>query len=189
MPPKARITKEMILDTAYKIAKEQGQEQINARSISKMLGCSTQPILYHFERMEDIKKEVYERADKKHTEYLFNIQEGIDPMTSIGINYIRFAKEEKFLFRMLFQSDKFSGQSIRELIDAPELIPALEMLKQEAGLTMEQARFVFKGLTMLIHGYASMLANNNMEYDENEIVPMLETAFMGFIGAIKMEEK
>ena len=47
---------------------------------------------------------------------------------------------------------------------------------------------MFKTLAMLVHGLASMLANNSMEYDEGEIVPMLETAFMGMVGAMKLEE-
>jgi hypothetical protein len=41
---------------------------------------------------------------------------------------------------------------------------------------------------MLVHGYASILANNTMEYNESEIIPMLSMAFMGMIGTIKMEE-
>ena len=41
---------------------------------------------------------------------------------------------------------------------------------------------------MLVHGYASMLANNTMEYHESEIIPMLTVAFMGMIGSVKTEE-
>lgn len=52
----------------------------------------------------------------------------------------------------------------------------------------EQTRFVFKALSMLVHGCASLLANNSMEYDENEITPMLEAAFIGMVGAMKTEE-
>lgn len=188
MPPRPRITREMILETAYTIAREQGAEQINARSISKRLGCSTQPVLYHFDHIEEIRQEVYRMADAAQTAFLMQIPDNADPMITIGLNYIRFAATEKLLFRMLFQSDNFSGQSIADLVDAPELLPVLNIFQQEAGLNMEQTKFVFKTLTMLVHGYASMLANNSMEYNEAEIIPMLETAFVGMIGAIKKEE-
>ena len=188
MPPKARITREMILEAAYAIAREQGAEQINARTISKRLGCSTQPVLYYFDRIQDIRREVYRVADEAQTAFLMQFPADTDPMVAIGLNYIRFAAEEKHLFRMLFQSDNFNGQSIADLVDVPDLIPVLEIFQREAGLSMEQTKFVFKALAMLVHGCASMLANNSMEYNEAEITPMLETAFMGMVGAMKMED-
>lgn len=187
MPPKPRITRDMILDAAYAIAREQGAEAVNARSIAERIGCSTQPVLYHFDHVEDIRREVYRMADEHQTACLMQLPEGVNPMTAIGLNYIRFAAEEKPLFRLLCQSDSFHGQSITELIDAPELDPVLGVFQQEAGLTRAQTKVLFKALFLLVHGYASMLANNTMAYDEAEIVPMLEMAFTGMIGAMKME--
>ena len=186
MPPKPRITREMILDAAYAIAREQGAEWINARTSSQRLGCSTQPVLYHFDHVEDIRREVYHMADTYQTAFLLQPSENENPMISIGLNYIRFAATEKPLFRMLFQSGSFNGQNITSLIDAPDLMPVLEIFQREADLRLDQTKFVFKTLLMLIHGYASMLANNSMDYEEAEIIPMLETAFDGMIAAIKM---
>lgn len=188
MPPKPRITREMILDAAYAIAREQGADMINARTIAQRLGCSTQPVLYHFARMEDIRREVYRIADAYQAKYLMQLPEHLNPMIAIGLNYIRFSVSEKHLFRLLFQSDNFSGQNITDLIDTPELTPVLEIFQQEAGLNRDQTKFLFKTLTMLIHGCASLLANNTMEYDEAEIIPMLETAFNGILSALIMEE-
>jgi len=188
LPPKQRITREMILEAAYAIAREQGAEQINARTISKQLGCSTQPVLYHFDHIEDIRREVCRMADEAHTAFLMRFPEDADPMVAIGLNYIRFAAEEKLLFRMLFQSDNVNAQSIADLVDVPDLIPVLKIFQREAGLSAEQTKLVFKTLAMLVHGCASMLANNSMEYNEAEIIPMLETAFMGMVGAMKTED-
>lgn len=188
MPPKSRITREMILDAAYIIAREQGIDCVNARTIAQRLGCSTQPVLYHFNSMEDIRREVYCMADTYHSAYLMQLPDDENPMISIGLNYIRFAAQEKPLFRLLFQSNSFDGQNIANLTDAPELLPFLEVFQNEAELSLEQAKIVFKTLMMLVHGCASMLANNTMEYNENQIIPMLNIAFMGMIGATKMEE-
>ncbi|MBQ8201774.1 MAG: TetR/AcrR family transcriptional regulator [Clostridia bacterium] len=188
MPPKPRITREMILAAAYAIAREQGAEQINARTISERLGCSTQPVLYHFDHIEDIRREVYRMADEYQTEYLMQLPQDQNPMTALGLNYIRFAAEEKPLFRLLCQSDSFQGQNLTALTDTPQLLPILQVFQQETELTLAQAKMVFKTLCMLVHGCASLLANNTMEYDEAEIIPMLEMAFNGMIGAMKMEE-
>ena len=44
MPPKVKITKEMILNTVLDITREVGFEAVNARSIASKLQCSTRPI-------------------------------------------------------------------------------------------------------------------------------------------------
>ena len=44
MPPKARITRDMILDAAFDLVRAEGHEALNVRTLAKRLGCSTQPI-------------------------------------------------------------------------------------------------------------------------------------------------
>ena len=44
MPPQAKITKEMILNTVLDITRATGSETVNARSIASRLKCSTRPI-------------------------------------------------------------------------------------------------------------------------------------------------
>lgn len=187
MPPKPRITREMILQAAFAIAREAGIGAVNARSVSARLGCSTQPVLYCFAGMEELRREVYRMADEMHSQYLMRLAPEQDPMIGLGLNYIRFAREERELFRLLFQSDGFGGRGIGELMDMEEMAPMLGILAQEAGLSMEQSRRAFLMLLMLVHGWASMLANNTMEYDEEQIVPTLEMAFMGMVGMMKQE--
>ena len=182
MPPRAKITKEMIVDAAFAVARASGMENINARTVSQRLGCSTQPVLWHFKTIADIKKAAYEKADRFHTESVLNMHGG-DPMKDIGLNYIRFAATEKNLFRFIFQSDEFSGRSLSELINGGEFAPLYGMLSQQAQTDMEQAKVIFKSLFLYVHGYASMLANNAMQYDEEEISKDLELIFEGAVYA------
>ena len=87
MPPKPKITKEMVIDAAFELARETGAENINARTVAKKLHCSTQPVMYHFATMEELKKAAYAKADRYHSEYLMNIenpQKGA--MLGIGLN-------------------------------------------------------------------------------------------------------
>ena len=63
MPAKVKVTKEMIVDAAFAIAREAGVERINARTVSERLHCSTQPVMYHFATMEALKRTVYAKAD------------------------------------------------------------------------------------------------------------------------------
>lgn len=187
MPPKTKITKEMIVDAAFKIVQESGAESINARTVSTLLGCSTQPIMYQFKKIEDIKKAVYQKADKYHAAYITNVHSDA-PLKEIGLLYVRFAAVEKNLFRFLFQTNEFSGKSISELIDAEELQPIMVILGQATGISTEQAKIVFRFLFLFAHGYASMFANNLIEYDEKIISADLERIFIGAIYTSKEEQ-
>ena len=70
MPPKTRITEEKIVDAAIEVVRKGGFEQINARTVADQLDCSTQPVMYHFSTIDNLKKAVYQRADQLHSEYL-----------------------------------------------------------------------------------------------------------------------
>ena len=58
MPPKARITQDMILDAAFELVRAEGQEALNVRTLARRLGCSTQPILYNYPTMDALKDAV-----------------------------------------------------------------------------------------------------------------------------------
>ena len=159
MPPKAKITRDMIIDAAFEIARSEGSEHINARTVSKKLGCSTQPIMYHFKTIEELKKSVYDKADRYHFEYITNIH-GDNPLKEIGLHYIRFAETEKNLFRFLFQTNEFMGKNISALLNAEELQPIITILRNAVQVNIEQAKTIFRSLFLFAHGYASMFANN-----------------------------
>ena len=190
MPPKPRITKEMVVDAAFELARETGAENINARTVAKKLNCSTQPVMYHFATMEELKKAAYAKADRYHSEYLMNMesqQGGV--MLGIGLNYIRFAMEEPHLFRFLFQSNFFTGTTLLEMIDAEELAPVLLAMQGVVGGSIEQVKENFITIFLFAHGYASIIANNSLEYDEELIKSHLERAYRGARSAVREETK
>ena len=190
MPPRAKITKEMVIDAAFEVAREVGAENINARTVAKKLNCSTQPVMYHFATIEELKEATYAKADGYHSEYLMNIkspQEGV--MLGIGLNYIHFAVEEPHLFRFLFQSNFFNGRTLLEIIDAEELMPVLLAMQGAVGGSIEQVKEIFLTVFLFAHGYASIIANNSLEYDEELIRTHIERAYTGAVLAAQEDTK
>lgn len=188
MPPKAKITKDMVIDAAFDVAREEGAENINARTVAKKLNCSTQPVMYHFETIEELKKAAYAKADRYHTEYLMDLkklQKGV--MLGIGLNYICFAIKEPHLFRFLFQSGFAAGSSLLEMIDSDELIPVLSAMQEAMNMSMGQTKKVFLTIALFAHGYASIIANNSLEYDEELVTAHLEQAYRGAVLAVREE--
>ncbi len=189
MPPRAKITKEMVIDAAFEVAREAGGKNINARTVAKKLNCSTQPIMYHFATIEELKKAVYAKLDGFHTEYLMNVNPQEDVMLGIGLNYIRFAVEEPNLFRFLFQSGFAVENNLLEMIDSKELGPVISAMQEAMNLNREQTKDVFITLALFVHGYASIIVNNTLEYDEELIKAHLERAYKGAALAIQEEMK
>lgn len=188
MPPKPKITKDMVIEAAFAIARDAGVEQINARTVSERLHCSTQPVMYHFATIEELKKAAYAKTDQYHTEYLMNIAaSGEEVMLGIGLNYIRFAVSEPHLFRFLFQSGYAVENSLLEMIDSRELAPVLSAMQTAMRMTLAQTKEIFITLAMFVHGYASIIANNSLEYDEELIKLHLERVYTGAVLAAQAE--
>ena len=188
MPPRVKITKEQILDAAVSIIRKNGLDSLNARALAQELHCSTQPILYAFSTMEELKRAAYRRVDQLHTDYLLNTPPDRDPLLGIGLNYIRFAVEEPRLFRFLFQSGYAEEKNLLEMIDSAELSPVLDAMQEGLGMDRPKTRDVFLTLALFAHGYASIHANNTLAYDEDLAAAHLERAFLGAVAAVSQEE-
>ena len=104
-------------------------------------------------------------------------------MLGIGLNYIHFAIEEPKLFRLLFQSGFATENSLLEMIDSEELIPILSVMQEAMEMSIEQTKKVFLTIALFAHGYASIIANNSLEYDEELIASHLEQTYKGAVLA------
>ena len=106
MPPRQRITREMILERSFDIFCREGMEAINARSVAKALNCSTQPIFSYFSGMDDLKTSLEQKAKETFESALQVEQLEGDPIVNIGAAYTRFAAEQPCLFTHLFMRHK-----------------------------------------------------------------------------------
>ena len=188
MPPRTRITEGMVVSAAVEIVRQSGFESINARTVAGQLHCSTQPVMYHFATMESLKRAAFEKVDRLHSEYIMNCPSDRDPVLSIGLNYIRFAVDEPQWFRFLFQSGYAEESSLPDMINSEALLPLLSVMREETGLSMEKTREVFMTVALFAHGYASIIANNHLEFDEKLIAEHLERAWNGAMLAAAQEE-
>lgn len=187
MPPKVKVTKEMVLDASFEIIRANGHENLNVRTIAEYLKCSTQPVLYNFKTVDEIRETVYEIADAYHTSYIMPKETDEDPLLTMGLNYVRFGHEEKNLFRFLFQTNKFGGMDIHTLMSNPDLSDIIEVMARGFECDVDETSEIFLTFFVIAHGLASLLANNAMEYDEAQSTKMLENVFFGMLSSRKGE--
>ena len=185
MPPKVKITKKMVTDASFEIVRASGHENLNARTIAEYLGCSTQPVLYNFATVDEIREAAYEIADEYHTSFIMPKETDENPMLTLGLKYVRFGYEEKNLFRFLFQTDKFGGMDVAALMNDQNLSDIIKVMAKGLECGMDEAREMFLAFFCVAHGLASLLANNSMEYDEEQSTKMLHNVFSGMLASRK----
>ena len=157
--PQVKVTKEDIVAATLKIVQQQGAQSINARNVAAALGCSTQPIFSNFASVEELKLAVLEKADALCWTYIQKeIQSGLYPAyKASGMAYIRFAKEEKELFKLLYMRDR-AGEPIPD--NHPLTVTMNGMVQENTGLQGTAAELFHLEMWAYVHGIATMFATN-----------------------------
>ena len=177
MAPKVKITKEDIIKTALELTRICGEGSINARSVATALGCSTQPVFSNFASMAELKRAVIVAAYNRYTDFISReVESGEYPRyKSFGMAYVRFAKEERELFRLLFMRDR----SDEELTPTPDFEEAVKMIMDANGVGEERARLMHLELWAFVHGIGTMLATSFLPLDLKLVSDMLTDVYQG----------
>lgn len=182
MPTTIKISKDMILDAAFKIAREEGIEKISNREIAKKLDCSIRPIYYQFENAQEMQKELYLKIEKYFYQFLMdNMVDDIPKYKQIGIHYIKFAQKEKKLFQILFMGDMgltpnaFISKSGKDYEDIEKLI------KISTNLDEEEIKDFHTKMWIFTHGIATLVANNTVHLEEEQIKELLSNEFQALM--------
>ena len=179
MAPKIKITKDDIVAAALELVRLGGEDALNTRAIASRLGCSTQPIFSNFSSMEDLRNNVIEAARKICEEYTEReIKSGEFPIyKASGMAYIRFAEEEKQLFKLLYMRDRGEEDTTDEDTQASDA--SVSIIKKNLGLDEEVARLFHLEIWALVHGIASMTATGFLNLDRELISRMLTDSYQG----------
>ncbi len=180
MPPKLKITKEQVVDAAVRIVREHGCAGLTAKSLAAELHCSTQPIFWQFEGMDAVRSAVTQRALEKFDEYLHTKLENISAYKSIGINYIRFAAEEREFFRLLFMSEHADRDILKSHTEMPYV---LKVLEEEENITGARAQDIYEEMWLFSHGVATMIATGTAKFTRERIEEMLTAVYRGLINS------
>lgn len=179
MPPRFKFTRDEIIAAALNVTRRSGAGGLTARELAAELGSSPKPIFGLFQSMEEVKGEVMAAANALYQSYISRgMAEGkYPPYKASGVAYIEFAKEEKELFKLLFMRDR-TGERIEENRD--EIRPILNIIMENLGLSEDEACMLHLELWLYVHGIATMIATNYLDWDAEFISRALTDAFEGF---------
>lgn len=186
MPRAFMFTKEEIISAAVELTREKGFSALTARALGERLGSSSKPIFGLFESMAEIKSEVLNAANSIYLGYLKHGAESGEypPYKASGMAYIRFAREERELFKILFMRDR-SGEKTTE--EGKELEGIIQLLMKSLGIDEEKARMFHLEMWIYVHGIAVMIATSYLEWSEEFVSHALTDEYLGlkyrYIGA------
>lgn len=186
MPAKIVFDKEMVANAAMEIIEESGTEALNARSLAKKLGCSTQPIYLRYPDMEAVKIAADEKISAVYAGYL---DKGLKSRESLFEGYlsayVNFAREKPKLFAFKFMRNvgekQLSADKTSEIIIAK--------IRSISGYTQEQAEKFFFSAWFFAHGIACQIATEYIKWSEADVDEFLAESFTAFKNYFGRKDK
>ena len=195
MPPKAKFTRDEIIEKALQIVRAEGIDRLTSRELGAQLGSSARPVFTVFESMEEVKQAVIHYARKMYSQY---VEEGLKAKLAfqgVGVAYITFALDEPNLFQLLFmnaQTEKNdAGENVS--VNVSHILPLiddsyekiLQSVQKPYGLDRETADRLYQHLWIYTHGIATMCATKLCNYTMEQRKEMMKEVFDGLLLRIK----
>lgn len=170
------IERKDVLAAAAEVVREEGEGALSVRAVAKKLGCSTQPIYTLFRSMDELRRSLVQEARARYRNYIeeYLTRGGRSGYESYGMGFVRFAAEEKGLFRFLFlgehaSPDPYLGDIVGEMM-------RLYHIDEETALAFHADMTVFSfGLAALVNGNSDALT-------EEEISEAFKREFYALYG-------
>ena len=185
MAPKNKFTKDEMVAAALQIVRTGGFGRLTARAIADDLKISTQPVFTCFATMDAVKAEV--RAAAKHvfdSYYEMGAMEQI-PFFAYGMQYIKFAKDEPELYRLLFLIPSKDGRSsVQSALEHSKKI-ILPSLMRKYSMDETDADRYFRDMWIVVHGIATLIVSGGCPYTDAQIGQMLTGISLSLCRSIK----
>lgn len=191
MPPKAKFTKEEIVDAAFRIVRESGWEALSSRALGKRLGSSARPVFTVFKSMDEVQQAVVEAAKALYKEYVSRVY----PRNTLS----RASDEVYSLFGKGAEAD-FSFSFMREQPEIPDLkgvLPLIEesyeeillSIRKDYGISRASAEKLYRHLWIYTHGIATLCVTKTCRFTGDEISSMITEVCMSILKDTKEKDR
>lgn len=183
MARRKTITREDILQAAFKLVSQEGFGHFTARSVAKKVGSSTQPIYLEFENMDDLKAALYEKIYAYLGNEVFPKVHTGDVVVDMSLNYIHFAKRENRLFYALYLDEASDGQRMNRFSHDY----FLKMIKQSPeyeNYSPEKIESLHTGSLIVATGIAALMSSGIINPTDEEIISLIKEGIK-FISSLE----
>ena len=187
MPTKKTFTKESIINVCIEIIREEGYQALSIRNVAKRMNSSIQPIFYTFKSFDNLKNEVGEACFLICNNFIYDSFKFEDkPYLSIGLNFLRFANEEKNIFKFLFDNKDLDFEKLTSYNKYFKNVVSTVSNTVNADRKISTSIHNIVGISAI--GLAILIANNRIIYDEENAIEFLSLVFKGQVLCQKGDE-
>lgn len=176
MPSSPKIPKETILKNALDMLIQDGYSSITIKSLAKRIGCSTQPISWHFGNMENFRSELTDYALHYANKKMLSASEGMSAFANVGKGYIDLAFDEPNLFRYLYMSGESGyhagGFDILTTAEANSAI--VVQIAKQLKLPVDKVNVFFRDTIIYTHGLACFIVSGLIKAAKDEVHAMVQ---------------
>lgn len=188
MGRRTQITKEIILEAALQKLIREGYAAINIKSLAGEIGCSTQPIVWHFENMQKFRQEFFNHCLRYARAQFAQWNGSLDDLLEeTARGYVTIASRMPHLFRFVFvdHKDESKNSAMAQELQQDSTGKIIGLLCREKGLTEAQAASFLMDYEFYIHGIASYTAGGFCNYSEEEVIRMVNRAREAFLDSAR----
>ncbi len=185
--PKQKITKDMVIEAAFQLAREGGMERVLVKSIAEKLNCSVQPIYSYLRNMEELKREVGERAGAFVRTYVEKQIDSTERFQSTGQAYLRLAGEEPEIFKIFILREREGISSLEDLYRREADPKVAEQIGRELGISPERVLDLHLNLLIYTIGLGAVFSVTRPGIPLEEMQKRQEVAYRAFLEETKRE--
>lgn len=179
--PKQRITKEMVINAAFEIARDGGIEQVMVKNIADKIGCSVQPIYSYCNNMDGLRQGVVAKVRQFIQEYMAEHIDPDDLFRSTGNSYLRFAKEEPNLFKIFILHERKGISSLDDLYQSEASPHVAEFIADRLKISVPKARQLHLNMLIYTIGIGTIFSVAQPGIAAEEVMAQQEIAYDAFL--------
>lgn len=186
MPPKQKISKELLLKHAFQIAEEQGIAAVTSRSVAKSIGCSIQPVFSQFPTMEALRQATFKYACDTCVKQILALEAEPDFLPRTTNWVIDLAKNKPNLFKLIYLSSGFQENSLLHVMMDFESNKRLVLKMSELyQLEEDTCKEILLRSCLFLIGIGTMICVNHIKFSDKQITNMMKQTVADMVQGAK----
>lgn len=186
MSPKNRFSEENIVNAAFSVVRENGMGALSTRLIAKTLNSSTMPIYSYMKSKKNLEDKLMDKALDLLNTYQLKKRTG-DLFIDMGAGFVLFAKNEKNLFRFIYDERNVQAHSKRILQADDQLVDVLKGYPLMNGRSDENIHaFLMQGITYSFGLAHLVISGRYTDLEDEHLIHLVWEAGETFIAGFKM---
>ena len=184
MARRIQISREIILSTAFQKLVRDGYGSINITSLAQEIGCSTQPIAWHFGNMDGLRGALLQHSlNYMRDHFTLSGDTTTTMLAEIQRKYINLAFDSPNLNKYLYMTaqDRAQTEEVIQALRFPNYEKILSLLQQEYGVSRKAAERYLLDLQLYVHGIASCAGARIPFSFKEDVMAMIHDANEAFL--------